>query len=52
MLLINCDIGLQFKWSKNCILVAGTIANQNPCFQINNAKLYVSVVTLSTQENI
>ena len=40
------------KWSKNCILVAGTEANQNPSFQINDTKLYVPVVTLSTQENI
>ena len=34
------------------ILVAGTVANQNPSFQINDTKLYVLVVTLSTQENI
>ena len=30
----------------------GTAANQNPTFQINDTKLYVPVVTLSTQENI
>ena len=29
--LINCDISLQLKWSRN---------NQNPTFQINDAKLY------------
>ena len=52
MPLINCEISLQLKWSKNCILVAGTAANQNPRFQINDTKLYVPVVTLSTQENI
>ena len=34
------------------ILVAGTVANQNPSFQIKDTKLYVLVVTLSTQENI
>ena len=40
------------KWPKNCILIASTAANQNPTFQINDTKLYVPVVTLSTQENI
>ena len=39
------------KWSRNCILVADTAANQNPTFQIDDTKIYVSVVTLSTQEN-
>ena len=39
------------KWFKNCILVPRTAANQNPTFQINDTKLYVPVVTLSTQEN-
>ena len=32
MPLINCEICLQLKWSRNCILVAGTEANQNPYF--------------------
>ena len=36
MSLINFDISLQLKWSKNCILVAGTTANQNPRFQITD----------------
>ena len=40
------------KLSKNCILVAGTAANQNPEFQITDTKLYVPVVTLSIQDNI
>ena len=52
MPLINCEITLQLKLFKNCILVAGTIANQNPSFQINDTKLYFPVVTLLTQENI
>ena len=39
------------KWSRNCILVASAANNQNPSFQINNTKLYVPVVTFSTQEN-
>ena len=52
MPLINCEICLQFKWFKNFILVAGTAANQNPEFKVIYANLYVSVVTLSTQDNI
>ena len=52
MPLINCEIILQLKLSKNCILAAGSAANQNPRFQINDTKLHVPVVILSTQENI
>ena len=52
MRLINCKISLRLKWSKNCIKVAGTANIQNPTLQINDTKLYVSVVTLFTQENI
>ena len=44
MPLINCEISLQLKWSKDCILVTGTAANQNPKFQINDTKIYVPVV--------
>ena len=50
MPLINCEISVQFKWPKNCILVASTVANQNPTFQIYDTKLYVPVVTLSTTQ--
>ena len=52
MPLINCEISLQLKWSRKCIIVAVNANNQNPTFQINDTKLYVPVVTLSTQENI
>ena len=52
MPLINCEISLQLEWSRNCFIVAGTANNQNPIFQINDTKIYVSVVTLSNQENI
>ena len=45
MFLINCEISLQLKWSKDCILVAGTEANQNTRVQINDTKLFVPVVT-------
>ena len=49
---INFEISLQLKWCGNCIIVAGATNNQNPTFQINNTKLYVSAVTSSAQENI
>ena len=51
MPLINCEISLQLKWSKDCILVAGTAANQEPKFEITDTKLYVPVITLSVQDN-
>ena len=49
---INWEIFLQFKWSKNFILPAGTTANQNPAFKITDTKLYFPAVILSTQDNI
>ena len=52
MSLINCEISLQLKWSKDCILVAGTAANQEPKFETTDTKIYVPIVTLSTQDNI
>ena len=48
MPLINCEIVLESKWSRNCIIVAGTANNQKPIFPINDTKLYVPVVTLLT----
>ena len=51
MSLINCEISLQLKWSRKCIMLPGTANNQNKTFQINDAELYVPFVTLSTQES-
>ena len=45
MPLINLKNCLQLRWSKNCFLVAGTVANQEPIFRVTGSKLYVSVVT-------
>ena len=52
MPLIICEISLQLKWSKKCIIVAGSANIQNPAFQIHDTKFYVSVVTLLNQVNI
>ena len=51
MLLINCDINLILTWSSNWVIVSTNNANQNATFAITNTRLYVPVVTLSTQEN-
>ena len=51
MPLINCEINLILTWSANCIIVSTNVANQNATFAITDTKLYVPVVTLSTQDN-
>ena len=52
MPLINCEITLQLTYFKKSILAAGTVANQEPKFKTTGTRLYVSFVTLSTQDNI
>ena len=37
--------------TKDCFLDAGISANQKPTLAINDAKFYVPVVNLSTQDN-
>ena len=37
--------------SANCVIVSTNVANQNATFTITDTKLYVPVVTLSTQNN-
>ena len=49
--LINCEVNLILTWSANCVLIYTNVANQNPTFEITETKLYVPVVTLSTQDN-
>ena len=49
--LINCEVNLILTWSSNCVLVSTANANQAATFAITNTKLYIPVVTLSTQEN-
>ena len=51
MALINCEVNLILTWSSNCVLIATAIQNQAATFAITDTKLYVPVVTLSTQEN-
>ena len=49
--LINCEINLVLTWSENCFVIDSPVENQVPTFTIADTKLYVPVVTLSTQDN-
>ena len=48
MLLINCEINFILTWSEDCVISSATGATK---FKITDIKLYVSVVTLSIQNN-
>ena len=48
MLLINCEVNLILTWSKDCVI---TNSEGEGKFAITETKLYVPVVTLSTQDN-
>ena len=48
MPLINCEVELTLTWSKNCVITNCTGENK---FKITGTKLYIPVVTLSTQDN-
>ena len=70
--LINCEIDLDWSWSKECIISEISIIPRVPgnpranpptldvkaiqttgaTFQINNAKIYIPVITLSINDNI
>ena len=47
---MKCEINLIWTWSVNYVIIYTNVANQNPTFEITEIKLYVPVVTLSTQE--
>ena len=51
MPLINCEINLILTCSTNCVIVYTIVGNQGATFAITETKLYVPVVTLSTQDN-
>ena len=48
MSLINCEVNLILTWSKDCVI---TNSEGEAKFAITETKLYVPVVTLSTQDN-
>ena len=49
MSLINCEINLILTWSAKCVL--SNSRNQETTLAMTDTKLYVPVVTLSTQDN-
>ena len=66
MLLFNCEASLIFTWSKNCVITSKATREANPdanlavvginnptgaTFKTTDSKLYVTVVTLSTQDD-
>ena len=48
MPLFNCEVNLILTWSSTCVIANSTSAGT---FEIFDTKLYVPVVTLSTQDN-
>ena len=48
MSLINCEVNLILKWSKNCVIFSAAGETK---FAITETKLYVPVLTLSTRVN-
>ena len=48
MPLINCEVNLILTWSRDCVI---TNSEGEGKFVITETKLYVPVVTLSTQDN-
>ena len=51
MPLKNCGINLALNWSKNCVIFSTDVTVKATIFSITDTKLYVPVVTLSTQDN-
>ena len=47
---INCEINLILTWSANCAR-SNAAANQAKTFAITDRKLYVAVLSLSTDDN-
>ena len=51
MPLINFEVDLILNWSANCVIVYTDVTDQGATFTITKTKVYVQVVTLSTQDN-
>ena len=49
MSLIICEVNLELAWSRDCVITNSTGEGK---FAITETKLYVSVLTLSTQDNV
>ena len=51
MPLINCEINFILTCSANCFIIDAPGNNHVPIFTMTDSKLYVPVLTLSTQDN-
>ena len=51
MSLTNCEINIYLHQYKNYVMVATDVNNQGKIFSITDTKLYVPLVTLSTQDH-
>ena len=51
MPLINCEVEVILAWSAGCVIIYTDVSNQSPTFTITETNLYVTAVTLSTQDN-
>ena len=62
MPLISCEVSLELKWDKNCIITnqqiginldgGNTVAPTGATLAINDSQLYLPVVTLSKDDEI
>ena len=52
MPLINCKIHLELAWTKNCVLSSVDGDGGDVSFKISDTKLYATIVTLSTKDNV
>ena len=59
MPLINCKIHLELNWNNNCLMYGAdtyaggdNVNNREATFKITSTKLYVTIVTLSTKDNV
>ena len=51
ILLLICEINLILTWSLKCVIASNIAANQATTVVITDTKLYIPIVTLSTQDN-
>ena len=51
MPLISCEIELILDWSANRLIIYTNVDNEVPTFTITETNIYVTVVTLSIQDN-
>ena len=49
--LINSEFNLILTWSTRCFIIDNPFVDQEPTITITDTKIYVPVVTLSTQDN-